>query len=363
MPELTRAHIETALASYTDPYLESDLVSASCVRDVRIDGGNVEVDIHLNYPSDFLKSGVAQMLQVAIENLDGCEAAKVSIDWSVTEHKSQNTVEAIANVKNIIAIASGKGGVGKSTTAVNLAIALAKDGAKVGLLDADIYGPSQGIMLGVEEGTRPDTIDNKWFVPVEAHGLKTMSMAYLTNENTPMVWRGPMVSGALMQILTQTQWGELDYLIIDMPPGTGDIQLTLSQKFPVSGSVVVTTPQDIALADAKKGIEMFNKVNIPVLGLIENMSMHICSKCGHAEHIFGQDGADTLAERYQTTVLGSLPLSKYIREQSDDGVPAVAADDCSEVAMLYRHAARRMAVVLAKRGSGSSLPNIEISDD
>ncbi|MEK9710979.1 MAG: iron-sulfur cluster carrier protein ApbC [Thalassolituus sp.] len=363
MSVLTHAAIEAALSGYTDPYLESDLISAGCARDIRVDGGAIEVDIHLDYPSEYLKDGIAQMLQIALENIDGCTSAKVNVTWEVTEHKSQNSLEAIANVKNIIAVASGKGGVGKSTTSVNLAIAIAKDGAKVGLLDADIYGPSQGIMLGIEDGTRPDTIDGKWFVPIEAHGIKSMSMAYLVTESTPMVWRGPMVSGALMQILTQTQWGELDYLLIDMPPGTGDIQLTLSQKFPVSGAVVVTTPQDIALADAKKGIEMFNKVNIPVLGLIENMSMHICSNCGHAEHIFGQDGADTLAERYNTKVLGSLPLSKYIREQSDAGTPVVAADDCSEVSMMYRHASRRLAVTLALSDVGQKMPVIEISDD
>lgn len=363
MAGLTHPQIEAALSGYTDPYLETDLISAGCVRDIRIDGSAIEVDIHLNYPSEYLKDGIARVLQTSLENIDGCQSARVNITWEVKEHKSQSALEAIASVKNIIAIASGKGGVGKSTTSVNLALALAKDGARVGLLDADIYGPSQGIMLGIEEGTRPETIDNKWFVPVEAHGIKSMSMAYLVTESTPMVWRGPMVSGALMQILTQTQWGELDYLLIDMPPGTGDIQLTLSQKFPVSGAVIVTTPQDIALADARKGVEMFNKVSIPVLGMIENMSMHICSQCGHAEHIFGQDGAERLAETYQTKVLGSLPLSTYIRKQSDEGTPVVAADDCSEVSMMYRHAARRLAVTLATSEAGQKIPDIQISDD
>ncbi|MBE0483500.1 MAG: iron-sulfur cluster carrier protein ApbC [Bacterioplanes sp.] len=363
MTQLTQAMVETALSSYTDPYLQTNLLDAGAVQSIQIDGDSVTVAIHLAYPSDYLKDGIAQMLQVALENLDVCQHASVSVSWAVSAHKSQNSVEAIAQVKNIIAVASGKGGVGKSTTAVNLAIALAKDGAKVGLLDADIYGPSQGIMLGVAEGTRPETIDNKWFVPIEAHGLKTMSMAYLVTESTPMVWRGPMVSGALMQILTQTQWGELDYLLIDMPPGTGDIQLTLSQKFPVSGAVIVTTPQDIALADAKKGIEMFRKVSIPVLGMVENMSMHICSQCGHAEHIFGEDGADRLAETYQTEVLGSLPLSKYIRAQSDAGTPVVAADDCSEVSMMYRHTARRLAVVLARQTNVAAFPTINVVDE
>jgi len=362
--DLRREHIEEALKSYTDPYLDSDLVSAGMVRDIRIDGADVAVDIHLNYPSEYLKDGIAQMLVIALENLDEVDNASVNIGWTVNGNPRTADIEAIAQVKHVIAVASGKGGVGKSTTSVNLALALAKDGAKVGLLDADIYGPSQGIMLGVEDGTRPETIDNKWFVPIEAHGIKTMSMAYLVTESTPMVWRGPMVAGALQQIMTQTQWGELDYLVIDMPPGTGDIQLTLSQKFPVSGAVIVTTPQDIALADAKKGVEMFRKVNIPVLGMIENMSMHICSQCGHAEHIFGEEGADRLAQTYNTKVLGSLPLSKYIREQSDAGTPVVAADDCSEVSMMYRHAARRMAVELATRDAAMAvIPDIEISDD
>lgn len=364
MSEITRSQVEAALATYTDPYLETDLIEADCVRDIQIVGSVVTVEIFLNYPSDYLKGGVKQLLQTALENIDGCTAATVNINWAVLPNKRQNTVESIAKVKNIVAVASGKGGVGKSTTAVNLAVALAKDGAKVGLLDADIYGPSQGIMLGIADGKRPQSVEGKFFVPIEAHGVKSMSMAYLVTEKTPMVWRGPMVSGALLQILTQTQWGELDYLIVDMPPGTGDIQLTLSQKFPVSGAVIVTTPQDIALADAKKGIEMFHKVHIPVLGMIENMSMHICSNCGHAEHIFGADGADRLAEEYDTEILGSLPLSKYIREQSDAGVPVVAADDHSEVAMMYRHAARKIAVALARQAQTSGvIPTIEISED
>jgi ATP-binding protein involved in chromosome partitioning len=341
---INQAAIEAALSSYQDPYLNTDLVSFGAVQNIDIQAGDVKVDIHLPYPSDFVKGGTEEILKVMVGNVEGVTSVSINISWEVSAHKSQNTVEAISKVKNIIAVASGKGGVGKSTTSVNLAISLAKDGAKVGLLDADIYGPSQGLLLGVAEGTRPKTIDNKWFVPIEAHGVKTMSMAYLTTDETPMVWRGPMVSGALMQILTQTAWGELDYLIIDMPPGTGDIQLTLSQKFPVAGSVIVTTPQDIALLDAKKGIEMFRKVNIPVLGIVENMSMHICSNCGHAEHIFGENGGQKIADQYDTQLLGS--------------------QESSDVALMYRNLARTVAVALAKRtANDQQIPNISISDD
>lgn len=361
---LTEAQVYEALSNYIDPYLESNLVDAECIESVSISDSQVEVAIQLNYPSEYLHTGVEQMLKVALENIDGCDSAKVSIGWDVAPNKSQNSIESLLNVKNVVAISSAKGGVGKSTTSVNLAIALAKDGAKVGLLDADIYGPSLAIMLGVEEGTRPETVDGKWFVPLESQGIKTMSMAYLVTESTPMVWRGPMVSGALMQIMSQTLWGELDYLLIDMPPGTGDIQLTLSQKFPISGALIVTTPQEVALADAQKGIEMFNKVNIPVLGMLENMSMHVCSNCGHAEHIFGEGGAEALAKEYGTRLLGSLPLSKHIREQSDAGVPVVAFDEMSEVSMLYRHSARHLAVALATSAKlNKAVPNFEVSDD
>lgn len=362
MSDALRTQVEAALQGFQDPYLNTDLVTAGAVKSISIDGAAVSVELFLTYPSEYLKNGICQMLQVAIENIDGVESANVTLEWEVSSNKAHDNLANIANVKNIIAVASGKGGVGKSTTSVNLALSLAADGARVGILDADIYGPSLGMMLGVPEGQRPETVDDKFWKPIVASGVQSMSMAYLVTENTPMVWRGPMVSGALQQLITQTLWDDLDYLVIDMPPGTGDIQLTLSQKIPVSASVVVTTPQDIALLDAKKGIEMFRKVNIPVLGVIENMSMHICGNCGHAEHIFGEGGADKIAEEFNTELLGSLPLSKYIREQADAGKPVVADDPDSEVAMMYRHAARTMAAKLSQLGS-QAVPEIQISMD
>ena len=256
-------------------------------------------------------------------------------------------------VKTIVAVASGKGGVGKSTTAVNLALALQAEGKKVGLLDADIYGPSIAMMLGVAEGVRPESPDGKSFVPVPAHGLETMSMGYLVTENTPMAWRGPMAAGALQQILEQTRWGELDVLVVDMPPGTGDIQLTLGQKAEVNGAVIVTTPQNIALLDAKKGIEMFAKVKIPVLGIVENMALHICSNCGHEESIFGAGGGEAVAQQYGTKLLGSLPLDKTIRERGDQGTPTVAAEPEGEIAQRYRAVAREVMAQLAAQGNDS----------
>lgn len=261
--------------------------------------------------------------------------------------------DGLRDVKHIIAVASGKGGVGKSTTSVNLALALVAKGARVGVVDADIYGPSLPLMLGVPEGTRPEVIDGKLFVPVEAQGLKTMSMGYLVTEQTPMVWRGPMASGALLQILTQTDWGELDYLIVDMPPGTGDIQLTLAQQAQLAGAVIVTTPQDIALLDARKAIEMFHKVKIPVLGIVENMAVHHCSQCGHEEHIFGEGGGQKVALEYQTNVLGALPLSLAIREQTDAGTPTVVAEPQGVAAITYGKIAREIIDLLADKGSPS----------
>ncbi|OUR67676.1 MRP family ATP-binding protein [Bermanella sp. 47_1433_sub80_T6] len=362
MPQAILAAVQEAIKGYQDPYLGTDLISAGAIDRLEVQADQVVLDVLLKYPSEYLKDGIAQMLKVAIENVPGIEHAEVSVGWKVESHKAHENLQSIKGVKNIVAVASGKGGVGKSTTAVNLALALAKDGARVGVLDADIYGPSLGMLLGVSTDTRPETIQEKFFKPVESLGLQTMSMAYLVTENTPMVWRGPMVSGALQQLITQTVWNELDYLIIDMPPGTGDIQLTLSQKIPVSASVVVTTPQDIALLDAKKGIEMFNKVNIPVLGIIENMSIHICGNCGHVEHIFGEGGAEKIVEEFNTELLGSLPLSKYIREQSDSGLPVVAADHESEVAQMYLNTARAMAAKLSVLAV-QQVPEIQISDD
>ncbi len=362
MPQAILTAVQEAIKGYQDPYLGMDLISANAIDRLEIQADQVVLDVLLKYPSEYLKDGIGQMLKVAIENVPGIEHAEVSVGWSVESHKAHENLQSIKGVKNIVAVASGKGGVGKSTTAVNLALALAKDGARVGVLDADIYGPSLAMLLGVPADTRPETIQEKFFKPVESLGLQTMSMAYLVTENTPMVWRGPMVSGALQQLITQTVWDELDYLIIDMPPGTGDIQLTLSQKIPVSASVVVTTPQDIALLDAKKGIEMFNKVNIPVLGIIENMSIHICGNCGHVEHIFGEGGAEKIVEEFNTELLGSLPLSKYIREQSDSGLPVVAADYESEVAQMYINTARAMAAKLSMLAV-QQVPEIQISDD
>ena len=364
MSAVSRQLIETVLRQFTDPHLNLDPVSAGCVREIDIQGGKVSVRLQVGYACGLFRSGWAQMLQMALESLDGVESAVVGVDVQIEPHKAQEQVPALTNVKNIIAVASGKGGVGKSTTAANLALALAREGARVGILDADIYGPSQGIMFGIAAGTRPKVKDEKWLVPIEAHGVQVMSMAFLADENTPMVWRGPMVSGALMQLITQTAWDNLDYLVVDMPPGTGDIQLTLAQKVPVAGAVIVTTPQDLALLDAKKGVEMFRKVNIPVLGVVENMAVHICSNCGHAEHLFGEGGGEKLAAQYGVDLLASLPLSIAIRLQADDGKPTTIADPESQIAMIYQELARTVGARIAQSGQGAQgMPNIVISDD
>jgi len=317
----------------------------------------------LGYAAGSIVGGIAQMIQTAVENIDGVNAAHIKVGFEVAAGELQGKVPALANVKNVIAVASGKGGVGKSTTAANLALALSREGASVGVLDADIYGPSMGLMLGLPEGTRPEVRDNKWFIPPRAHGLQVMSMAFLVDDNTPVVWRGPMVSGALMQLLTQSAWDDLDYLVVDMPPGTGDIQLTLAQKVPVTGAVIVTTPQDLALLDAKKGIGMFEKVNIPVLGVVENMAIHICSNCGHAEHLFGEGGGERLADEYGVDLLASMPLSMMIREQADGGKPTVIAEPECQISMIYQDMARHVGARITQQAAGQGMPEISISDD
>ncbi len=333
---------------FIDPYLQKSWQELGA----RVLSAGSQVSVTLGYPALGFREELAAKLKAHL-NAD---------DIELELHFSAPAGRGFNQVKHVVAVASGKGGVGKSTTAVNLALALERDGAKVGLLDADIYGPSQGMMLGVEPGRKPEVKDEKFFVPVKAHGLKTMSMSYLVDENTPMVWRGPMATGALQQLLLQTHWEDLDYLIVDMPPGTGDIQLTLSQKVPVSGAVIVTTPQDIALLDAKKGIEMFRKVDIPVLGIVENMSLYECPKCGELSHLFGAGGGERIAKEFGVPLLAELPLDARIREHADGGHPTVAADPEGKLAERYRHAARHLAARLWALDIDAA-PSISISDD
>ncbi len=362
MSAVTRAAVEAVLRQYLDPHLDQDPVSAGCLRDVAIDGGRVRVRLELGYAAGLFKAGWAELLKSGLENLDGVTEAAVQVDCVIPAHPVAAQSQALAGVKNVIAVASGKGGVGKSTTAANLALALAREGARVGILDADIYGPSQGLMLGIADGSRPQIRDGQWFVPLEAHGVQVMSMAFLADERTPMVWRGPMASGALLQLITQSAWDNLDYLVVDMPPGTGDIQLTLAQKVPVAGALIVTTPQDLALLDARKGVEMFTKVNIPVLGVVENMAVHVCSNCGHAEHLFGEGGGAKLAAQYGVEMLASLPLAMAIREQADGGKPTVVAEPDGPLALLYQQLARKVGARLLRQAA-PAMPSISISED
>lgn len=365
MTAISQSDLEEAVKNYQDPYLSQDLYQLKAVKSLKVEGAAVKLVIVMPYACEGIMGGMRQILETNLEFVDGVESVEIDITAKVSVHKVQGDLHTMEGIKNIIAVASGKGGVGKSTTAVNLALALAQEGANVGILDADIYGPSVGIMLGIAEGTRPETVEGKYFVPIEVHGVQAMSMAFLVSDNTPMVWRGPKVSGALLQLINQSKWNNLDYLIVDMPPGTGDIQLTLAQKIPVTGSVVVTTPQDIALLDCKKGIEMFRKVDIPVFGVIENMSVHICSNCGNHEPLFGEGGGARIAAEYDTEVLGEMPLHKTIREQTDAGTPTVVAEPDSEVALLYRDIARKISAKISQQEKDPrhTFPNIIVSSD
>ncbi|MCK9285797.1 MAG: iron-sulfur cluster carrier protein ApbC [Rhodocyclaceae bacterium] len=349
---LTEAQVQAALKEVVDPNTGKDLIAARCVRNLKVSDGGVSLDVELGYPARTQHELIRGLVVAKLLSLGVAQAA-VNVTQKIVAHSVQRGVSLLPGVKNIIAVASGKGGVGKSTTAVNLALALADEGARVGVLDADIYGPSIPQMLGIQN-QKPDSKDGKNMEPLEAYGVQAMSIGFLVDVETPMVWRGPMVTGAMQQLLKETLWKDLDYLIIDMPPGTGDIQLTLAQQVPVTGAVIVTTPQDIALLDARKGFKMFEKVGIPILGLVENMSVHICSNCGHAEHIFGQGGAQRMGADYDVAVLGSLPLDIRIRQQADGGKPTVAAEPNGQVAEMYRAIARKVAVAVAQRAKDMS---------
>jgi ATP-binding protein involved in chromosome partitioning len=360
---LTEQQVRTALASAIDPNTGKDFVSSRAVRNIRIDGDDVAFDVELGYPAKTQIDAIRKQVIAAVRTLPGIGNISANVFSKIVAHSVQLGVKLLPGVKNIIAVASGKGGVGKSTTAVNLALALVQEGASVGILDADIYGPSQPQMLGLA-GQQPESRDGSSMEPLEAYGLQAMSIGFMVDVETPMVWRGPMVAQALDQLLGQTNWRDLDYLIVDMPPGTGDIQLSLTQKVPVTGAVVVTTPQDIALIDARKGLKMFEKVNVPILGIVENMSIHICSNCGHEEHIFGSGGGEKMCADYGVEFLGSLPLEMAIREMADGGKPTVVGAPDSRTAEIYRTIARRVAVKVAEKAKdmSSKFPNIVVQN-
>ncbi|MBN9430177.1 MAG: iron-sulfur cluster carrier protein ApbC [Burkholderiales bacterium] len=342
-----------ALKTIIDPNTRKDLVSGRSARNVRVDGGHVSVDVELGYPAVSQVDLIRRQVVDALSALPGVTQVSANVFQKIVAHAVQRGVKTLPNVRNIIAVASGKGGVGKSTTAVNLALALSAEGASVGVLDADIYGPSQPMMLGISG--RPESPDGKTIEPMSNHGVQVSSIGFMIDVDTPMVWRGPMVTQALEQLLHQTNWRDLDYLVIDMPPGTGDIHLTLAQKIPVTGAIIVTTPQDIALLDARKGLKMFEKVGIPILGIVENMAMHVCSNCGHTEHIFGAGGGERMAKEYDVEYLGGLPLDIKIREQTDSGKPTVVAEPDGPIAAIYKQIARRVAVRIADRARDMSL--------
>jgi ATP-binding protein involved in chromosome partitioning len=350
-----------ALQTVVDSNTGQDFVSSKSLKNLKIENGHARFDVALSYPAKSQWADMQQPLRAAALKVAGVHEVSINFSTHIISHAAQRGVQLLPQVKNIIAVASGKGGVGKSTTAANLALALAAEGARVGLLDADIYGPSQPMMMGI--GGKPETEDGKTMEPLQNHGVQVMSIGFLVDADRAMIWRGPMATQALEQLLRQTNWHDLDYLVVDMPPGTGDIQLTLSQRVPLTGAVIVTTPQDIALLDAKKGIKMFEKVGVPILGIVENMAMHVCSQCGHAEPIFGSDGGKNMAAQYGMSYLGALPLAMRIRVQADSGAPTVVAEPDGEIAQIYKGIARQVAVKIAAQAKdySSKFPTISIS--
>ena len=360
---ISESDLLQALQAVPDPETGRDLVASKQLRNLRVSGADVSFDVELGYPAKSLHESLRRRLIEAARSVAGVGNVSVGVTSKVVAHAVQRGVQLLPSVKNIVAVASGKGGVGKSTTAVNLALALAAEGAQVGILDADIYGPSQPMMMGIVG--RPESADGKTMEPMENYGVQVMSIGFLVDADNPMIWRGPMATQALEQLLRQTRWGDLDYLIVDMPPGTGDIQLTMSQRVPLTGAVIVTTPQDIALLDARKGIRMFEKVGVPILGVVENMAVHVCEKCGHVEHIFGAEGGKRLAVEYKVDYLGALPLNLSIRERADSGRPSVVSEPEGEIAGLYKGVARQVAVKIAQRAKdfSSKFPGITVSKD
>ncbi len=359
---ISELQVQTALREVVDANTGKDLVTSRVAKNIKVAGADVSFDVELGYPAKSQIDALRRQVIEKVKGIAGVGNVSANVYSKIVSHSVQRGVKLIPGVKNIIAVASGKGGVGKSTTAVNLALALVAEGAKVGLLDADIYGPSQPQMLGISG--QPQSSDGKSLEPMEAYGLQAMSIGFLIDVETPMVWRGPMVTQALQQLLNDTRWADVDYLVIDLPPGTGDIQLTLAQQVPVTGAVIVTTPQDIALLDARKGLKMFEKVGIPILGIVENMSTHICSKCGHEEHIFGTGGGKRMASDYEVEMLGALPLDIQIREQGDAGRPTVVTDPEGRIAEIYRGIARRVAIKIAEQAKdmSSKFPNIVVQN-
>jgi ATP-binding protein involved in chromosome partitioning len=362
MSQIDKIDVENLLRTYIDPNHGVDLVTAKSVKLITIIDSNIDVFIELGYPAKSTITALKSSLVALLNTLKNVGVVNVEVTVNILSHAVQQALKPYPNIKNIIAVASGKGGVGKSTTAVNLALALIAEGAKVGILDADIYGPSIPTMLGLSG--YPDSVNNKTMTPKLAYGLQSMSIGYLIKEDQPLIWRGPMATNTLQQLLRDTNWVEIDYLIIDLPPGTGDIQLTLAQQIPVSGAVIVTTPQDIALIDAQRGLSMFEKVNVPVLGIIENMSVHVCSECGHIDPIFGEGGGIAISRKNKVDLLGSLPLDSVIRQNSDSGKPSVVADPNGKVSEIYKEIGRKVTAKLALKTKDFSkrFPNIVIQN-